>query len=124
MIASAFTMGVFGISALFLPQEILTYMQVPLTGFMTMCLQIMGALYLGFAMMNWMAKTVLIGGIYSRPLAIGNLFHFTVGSITLLKGVLNQPDLKYFWILCGPYSIFAICFGIVAFTSPSRNISK
>src|SRR5204862_7388254 len=33
------------------------------------------ALYLGFAVLNWMGCVVLFGGIYGRPVALGNLCH-------------------------------------------------
>jgi len=31
---------------------------------------------LGFSILNWMSKASLIGGIYNKPLLIGNLLHF------------------------------------------------
>jgi uncharacterized integral membrane protein len=53
-------------------------------------LQLTGALYLAFAMANWSAKGAMIGGIYSRPLSIANLLHFTVGALSLLKYTFSQ----------------------------------
>ena len=32
-----------------------------------------------------MAKESLIGGIYNRPIAIGNFMHFAVGAMALIK---------------------------------------
>ena len=121
MISSSLVMSVLGLLALFLPEEILKNIQVSSTGFGIIFMQIIGALYLGFALMNWMAKTVLIGGIYARPLSMGNFFHFMVGALTLIKTTFSQPGLKYVWIPCIIYSLFAICFGIVAFTSPTKT---
>ena len=122
MVASAAVMGLAGLAALFLPAEILKNLQEPETAFQKICIQMMGTLYLGFALMNWMAKTVLIGGIYSRPLAMGNFFHFLTGTLTLFKAMMNQPGLKYVWAVLLLYAIFAGCFGIVAFTSPSKKL--
>ena len=121
MISSALALAIVGLPALFLPQEILNNIDGIPNGFIVSGIQIMGALYLGFALMNWMAKSVLIGGIYSRPLSMGNFFHFVVGAITLLKISFSQPHLKYIWIPCIVYSFFAFCFGVVSFTSPSNN---
>jgi|TARA_R110002051_G_scaffold173271_2_gene243631 hypothetical protein len=45
----------------------------------------MSALYLGFGILNRMAKGTIIGRIYNRPIAIGNLMHFEVGAIVLVK---------------------------------------
>ena len=36
-------------------------------------------------MLNWMAKGTLIGGIYNKPIAIGNFTHFTIGGLALIK---------------------------------------
>lgn len=120
MIASSLLMGLLGLSAIFLPEEILNYLALPSTILPTLFIQVTGALYLGFALMNWMAKTVLIGGIYSKPLCIGNFFHFAVAGLSLLKATFSTPDLKYLLIATTVYSAFAILFGIVLFTSPKR----
>ncbi len=84
-------------------------------------LQITGALYLGFAIMNWMAKAALIGGIYSRPLCVGNLWHFMIGGLVLIKASISSTSLKYVLVLAMVYSVFAILFGLVLFTSPTKK---
>jgi hypothetical protein len=45
----------------------------------------MSALYFALSLMNWLARSNAIGGIYSRPVSIGNFVHFFVGTITLAK---------------------------------------
>lgn len=118
MTLSALLMALVGIAATFLPQEILSYLGVEPRGFDVLQVQILGALYLGFAMLNWMARGNLIGGVYSRPVAMGNFLHFAVVAITLVKalagGMRGGP------ILAGAvvYSAFAVWFGLVAFTHP------
>ena len=122
MIASAAMMSIFGIALSFFPMEILNYLR-PSSGFpYTILLQITGALYLGFALMNWMAKTVLIGGIYARPLAMGNFMHFVVGCLALIKVALNNSGSFYIWISVVLYFLFAVSFGIVAFTAPAKKV--
>lgn len=114
-------MGLLGLLASFLPDEILNSVGLTSTVLPTLLLQITGALYLGFALMNWMAKTVLIGGIYSRPLCIGNFLHFTIAALALIKVTLNNTSLEYVLIATIIYSVFAIMFGLVLFTSPTKN---
>ena len=75
MRASAVFSGALGAVATFLPQEILVRAGIPPVGLSVILVQIAGALYLGFAMLNWMAQGNIIGGIYSRPVAMGNLAH-------------------------------------------------
>ena len=88
-------------------------------------MQILGALFLGFGLMNWMAKGSIIGGIYNKPLVIGNLMHFAVGAITLLKVAYNLKNAKEILIpLTIFYTIFALAFFITFKTNPKAVGSK
>ena len=80
----------------------------------------MSALYLGFGILNWMAKGTLIGGIYNRPIAIGNLMHFGVGAIALVKISSNiQIHSEIIISLSAVYVIFALLFAYVFRTNPT-----
>jgi len=121
MISSALLMAALGISLQFVPHEILHYLGTSSDGITPLLMQITGALYLGFALMNWMAKTVLIGGIYARPLTIGNFSHFLIGALALLKYALTGQTLWIVWLLAVIYSVLAILFGIVFFRHPLKT---
>lgn len=114
MRVAALLLGVAGLAASFLPQEVLASfgaMPVPAT---VVLVQLVGAAYLGFAFLNWMAQGNAIGGIYSRPVAIGNLSHFMIGGLALLKsGVVQStwPALAFAVV----YAVFAALFAYVAF---------
>lgn len=120
MTSSAILMGTTGIALSFLPQELARVIDLPESGWSQLILQVAGAQYVAFAMINWMAKSNLIGGIYSKPVAMGNLIHFGVSSLALLKlSVISQPLL--YWGLTGIYIVFAICFGYVFFSDPLKK---
>ena len=121
MMSSAVIMGLAGIAASFFPEEIQNNTGLTANTSVTLIIQIIGALYLGFALMNWMAKTVLIGGIYSKPLAMGNFFHFAVAALALIKETINSEGLNFIWIATVLYSVFAILFGLVVFTAPAKK---
>ena len=77
---------------------------------------------MGFGILNWMAKGTLIGGIYNRPIAIGNLMHFGVGAIALVKVVSNiQIHSVIIISLTIVYVIFAILFAYVFRTNPTKT---
>ncbi|MEO5499851.1 MAG: hypothetical protein ABIR31_00290 [Ginsengibacter sp.] len=119
MTASAFIMGALGIIASFMPVEILQALEQTPTPTLILVVQITGSLYFGFALINWMAKSYLMGGIYAKPLAIGNFAHFLIAGIAIVKAaVSNSITPKYIFILAIIYLLFAIAFGIVAFTNP------
>ncbi len=121
MTASSVFMGLIGIALTFIPNEITEILEQVPNRISTLTLQLTGALYFGFAMTNWMAKGVLIGGIYARPLAIGNFAHFMIAGFALLKTSLNTDTFSPFiFILTITYVLFAILFGYVTFTHPNK----
>lgn len=123
MIISSLFMGVLGLCATFISHEVLAAIGIAPEPFVVATMQIAGALYLGFAMQNWMAKGVLIGGIYSRPLAIGNFLHFAVAAITLVKVLPALNMLPVIGVtVC--YAILAAWFALVLFTHPQRVDTK
>ena len=123
MIATAIYLGIVGIGLTFLPQEIANFFEAGTIRTFILTLQILGALYLGFGMMNWMAKNSMIGGIYSRPLVFGNLLHFLVSAFALIKMVGKYSENQFVVIITISilYSIFAICFGYLLRTNPLKT---
>jgi hypothetical protein len=119
MTASALVMGLLGLFFEFLPHELLDYTGAAAANPAAPVMQIAGALLLGFAMTNWMARGVVIGGIYARPLAMGNFVHFLVGALALLKFAFSGPNMSIIWATAIIYSLFAVLFGIVSFTHPA-----
>jgi hypothetical protein len=118
---SALFMAIFGLGALFLPHEVLAYLGAPGPVTLPLLVQLLGAHYLAFAMLNWTAKDSLFGGIYNRPAALGNFGHFTIGAIVLIRGAFSGNTPGSIWILCAGYLLFALWFGaIVFFGSPVR----
>ena len=119
MTLSAIIMATIGISASFIPHEILTFTGLPTNQPLPLLIQVIGAMYFAFAMLNWMSKGSIIGGIYNRPIAIANWTHFVIAGLALIKGILSNPSLSYIiWSIAIIYSTFAILFGIVAFNHP------
>ncbi|MGE0246572.1 MAG: hypothetical protein AB7Q37_13095 [Pyrinomonadaceae bacterium] len=122
MILSSLFMGAIGGLFEFFPHEVLTSLQATSEGPMPLIVQISGALYLGFAVTNWMAKGSLIGGIYSRPLAIGNFLHFLVGALALTKFSLSSSSSTPIWLLTFVYMMFAVFFGYLFLNNPVKRI--
>ena len=116
--ASAICLGISGVALTFLPKEISLALSGSASETNTITLQIMGALYFSFAMINWTAKSNLIGGIYGRPIAIGNFTHFIIGCLALIKALLKSPDLVWLWVASPIYLLWTILFTLIIFTHP------
>jgi hypothetical protein len=121
MSTSALLMALLGIAATFFPQEILAYAGAGPTGLAVLIVQVAGGLYLGFAMLNWMARANLIGGIYSRPVALGNFLHFVVVAAALGKALLGGLLTPAVVAGTAAYTVFAVWFGFVLFTHPAQH---
>ena len=121
MLSSALFMTVLGLIATFAPQELLTSTGNGPQVIALLIVQAAGGLYLGFAFLNWMAKDNLIGGVYSRPVAMGNMLHFFVVAMALLKVAISNQRTPAITLATVFYAIFTIWFGLVVFTNPLRK---
>ena len=117
---SALSMAILGVISSFFPQEILVYSGSIPQDFGILLVQIIGALYIGFAILNWMSRANLIGGIYNRHIAMSNFFHFAIGGVVLLKSLMDGQNDVVIIVSAVVYSAFAISFGIVLFTHPNQ----
>jgi hypothetical protein len=120
MTASALVLALLGLPCIFAPDMVLKELTGGSSGAAELLVQVMGALYLGFAGLNWMGRANLIGGIYGRPVAIGNLLHFLVAAIALLKYAPNATPSAPAWVVAAIYTVLAVAFGLVVFGNPLR----
>jgi len=118
MTLSAVILGIIGFTLSFIPEEFIGYLKVESNSITILLFQLLGSLYLGFGILNWMAKGSIIGGIYNKPIVIGNLMHFGVGAITFFKiGVGNEMILFPTVI----YTILSLAFLFVFMKSPIKE---
>jgi hypothetical protein len=119
MTLAAVILGTAGIALTFMPDAILNYAGMEQSGTALLLMQILGSLYFAFAMLNWMSKGSLIGGIYNRPVAVANLTHFLIAGLAIVKVLMSNPQSSYFiWGVGVIYAAFAVCFGIILFRHP------
>ena len=118
MTFSAVFMAVLGLITSYFPDRVLeTHGTVP-DGPTMLLIQMMGALYLGFAILNWMARGVIMGGIYARPLALGNFLHFAMVAAMLTREAIDHGVVQLA-TSAAVFSAFAIGFGVVIFRVPT-----
>ena len=96
MMSSAIFMALLGLLTSYLPGKVLTTHGTVPDNATLLLVQMMGGLYLGFAILNWTARGILMGGIYARPVALGNFLHFAIDFLTCphptARGVDPQDD--------------------------------
>ena len=120
MTSSAAFLALVGLAASFVPEELLWYVGSPAQRLEVLIVQMVGAAYMGFAILNWTARENLIGGIYSRPVALGNFLNFGVVAIAITKVLMGGESGIEVIIGAVAYTGFAVAFGFVLFTHPGR----
>lgn len=121
MTASAVIFGLISVVFTFIPAEFLAYMNFETSKSTELFLQVFGALYFAFALLNWMTRYSMIGGIYNRPIALANFSHFVIAGLALIKGINSISGLHHvIWLAAFVYSIFAVLFGFIAFKNPRQ----
>ncbi len=118
---SAAGLGALGLAATFLPQEIVAAAGAAGSRPAVILVQIAGGLYLGFAMLNWSIRDMAIGGIYNRPIAMGNFLHFTSVGLALVRAVVGGDRQPALVALTCFYGLFAVWFGVAMFRAPTRD---
>jgi len=122
MIISAIFLAVNGFGLSFFPNEISLLLTNDDNHIFILILQILGALYLGFSYINWMSKNSLIGGIYNKPLLIGNTLHFLTASMAMIKLVFKfENNLQLIIPHTIIYCLFTLFFGYVFFSDPFKK---
>lgn len=122
MTLSAIFMFSAGIILTFSPDLILGSLNLNPNQIIVFLLQLLGALYFGFGMLNWMNKGRPIGGIYNRPVAIANLSHFMIAGLALLKELISNPELQFtIWVIGIIYILFGFAFGVIFFRHPIND---
>lgn len=107
---------IIGVLFSFVPDEAVSYLGWNSES--AILFQLAGAMYFGFGMINWTARANLIGGIYGRPIALGNFTHAAIAGLALVKIAMREggsPAIVGFVVV---YLLLAATFGYIFFTHP------
>jgi hypothetical protein len=119
MTVSAIYLALMGIILSFMPNEVAEFIGLQNSKTIQLILQIAGAQYFAMALLNWMKRTSVIGGIYNRPVSITNYTHYLIGTLASWKLLLGKADLPMaFWVLAAFYLIFAVLYGFIFYRNP------
>jgi len=110
MTTSGLALGLTGLFALFAPDLLLETLGASPTTPLSIPVQLMGSLYFAFALIDWTAKDSAIGGIYARPVSLGNFAHFFVGVLILIKYFLSNNFNLVALLITMVYILFTVLF--------------
>lgn len=115
MTTSAAFMAAVGLTAAFFPDEVLGYFGYPARGFGVVLVKVVGGLYFGLGILNWMGRHKAIGGIYSRPVAMTNFVHFLVVALVFVRHLPDTDHIGTYAAAGGANAAFAAAFGWLLF---------
>lgn len=113
--ASAIVLAIAGAAALFAPDELARMLGAAPSPVLSTAIQLVGSGFLGFAALNWMSRGNRIGGIYARPLGIGNLLLFTTAALTLGRAAAGGQLPHAGWVACAVLGMLAAGFAWLVF---------
>ncbi len=119
LMSSSLFQFVIGTLLTFLPEESNSVLHIEPNEWSTIVFQLLGALYVGSAVNNWMAKGARMGGIYQRPLCMGNFAHFLIGGMALIKLVTTNQHWLLLVLSIG-YTIFGLSFAYLFMNHPKE----
>lgn len=80
--------------------------------------QLLGASWLAVAALNWLSRSALLGGIYSRPIVFTNATLYFVGAMVVLRAASRSPGATVLWVLVVATAIPASAYGWLLFRGP------
>lgn len=83
--------------------------------------QLLAAAWLAIAALNWLSQSVLLGGIYGRPVVLANAGLYFITATTMLKGVMRRDMPAGIWLVVIPAVVFTAIYGWLLFRGPFEH---
>lgn len=83
--------------------------------------QLLGAAWLAVATLNWLNRSLLLGGIYGRPVVATNAVLYFITATVLVKIVAGSGSSIATWILTVPAVIFAAVYAWLLYRGPFQH---
>ena len=113
--ASALVLAATGGIALFAPDETARAVEATASRNLSLAIQLIGAGFLGIAVLDWMSRGNRIGGIYARPIGIANLLMFMTTAFSIGKAASAGALPTWGWAGCVVSGGFALAYAWLVF---------
>jgi hypothetical protein len=115
MEGTAIVLGATAIVLIFAPELVLSRLAIGATGTAIPLAQLYGAALFGLAQTFWIARGMMLGGIYGRAIVGGGFAHAFVGVFVLLHALRSSSGNPVVWGACAGYALLALAFGALMF---------
>jgi hypothetical protein len=80
--------------------------------------QLLGAAWLGVAVLNWLQRAAVLGGIYGRPVVFANLALYFISALSLLRALLGGGMPRVLWLVLAALASLAVSYGALLLRGP------
>jgi hypothetical protein len=119
---SALVLAAGGLAFLFVPDALLGTLVPGLPPSGAWLAQLIGAGWLAVAVLNWLQRGAVLGGIYGRPVVLTNLVLYTVTALTVTRRLMEPATPRTIWFLLVPMALLAIVYGALLLRGPFGSL--
>ena len=80
--------------------------------------QLLAGAWLALAAQNWLQRSIVIGGIYARPLVYSNFVLYLISALSLVRVAITPTASRALWVLAVPMVIFAVVYAVLLLRGP------
>ena len=80
--------------------------------------QLLAGAWLALAAQNWLQRSVVIGGIYARPLVYSNFVLYLISALSLVRVAITPTASRAPLVLAVPMVIFAVVYAALLLRGP------
>lgn len=80
--------------------------------------QLLGTAWLGVAALNWLNRSAILGGIYSRTVVLANVAIWFMGALVVLRAASRATDPAALWLLGAVMALPAFAYGWLLMRGP------
>ena len=80
--------------------------------------QLLAAAWVGLGAANWISRTSVLGGIYGRPIVMGNTALYLVSGLSLLRALADGTAPRGMWVPCAIALALAGVYGALLLRGP------
>jgi hypothetical protein len=80
--------------------------------------QLLAGAWLALAGQNWLQRSIVIGGIYARPLVYSNFVLYLISALSLVRVIATPSAPRALLVLAVPMVLFAIVYAALLLRGP------
>ncbi|HEX7326244.1 MAG TPA: hypothetical protein VF292_12975 [Rhodanobacteraceae bacterium] len=115
---SALLLGIAGLVLLFASDVVLPGIIAGFPATAAWVGQLLAAAWLGVAVLTWLQRKSILGGIYGRPTVMANLALYFISALSLIAALRGHGAPPVLWLAVAVSGLLAIAYGTLLLRGP------